>query len=192
RKGNWNQYTYKCNHEWNKGVYLTLEYINGQETVPFTSMTTSMDPKEAYNKERSLRRVTFLSVAVSTACVIMAIVVVPMCFHYSTMVHTNIQAEVDFCIERSSGIWRKFESLEYASGRARRNTFEDHQKMHLNVIERHIRRMAAMQRALALGAGAYDAAGAGAPPPEIVASGYSSPGAAAAAGGGGSCCSCGM
>ncbi|GMR49788.1 hypothetical protein PMAYCL1PPCAC_19983, partial [Pristionchus mayeri] len=164
----------------------------GAREVPFTTSSTSMDPKTAYVEERKLRSLAFYAVAVSTASVIVAIVAVPMCYNYMTMVHSNMQDEVDFCIERSSGLWRRFESVRSEHANISTRWIDERATKALSRESRMLHSVYKRQQIMVTGIGTYDAGGAAVAEYWVVFTFLTTELFVSGGGGRGSCCSCGM
>ena len=67
--------------------------------------TTEKMDREA--EVKSLKRVAFLGVSISTIATLACVIAVPMLYSYMQRMQSNMQNEVDFCKSRSGNIWKE-------------------------------------------------------------------------------------
>ena len=67
--------------------------------------------KKYLDEARELKRLAFFGVAMAAMTSFAAIIAGPMLFNYVQYVQSSLQEEVEFCSQRTHGLWGEYEKV---------------------------------------------------------------------------------
>ncbi|KAE9549235.1 hypothetical protein FO519_007544, partial [Halicephalobus sp. NKZ332] len=149
------------------------------------SSDEKMDSKEKVSEMEAYRKLAFCGSAVCTVAILVAVLGVPMLYTYLQHVRSSLDDEIDFCTQKTEGLWEEFEKID-SQGSVLRIKRDISMKHGMKMQQRTARREGIARRRVAVrGAASYSTGGAGGYGESLAVS-------AAPSSAGGSCCSCGV